>query len=149
MRELVFALEFRGRGAAVPGSATLRRARTVASSQTFRTALIADEIRAGMEPLAGETAVLESRVERFPDGSFVEDGTITYGRAGRLTFDTVGRGHVGPSPQPDRVHGTVMWRVTGGEGRLAGAQGLITSNFTVTADGEVIDDHFTRLFLPD
>jgi len=149
MRELVFALEFHGRGDAVPGSSTLRRARTVASSQAFRTALIADEIHAGVEPIAGETAVLESRVERFPDGTFVEDGTITYGRAGRLAFVTVGRGHVGPSPQPGRVHGTVMWRVTGGEGRLAGAQGLITSNFTVAADGEVIDDQFTRLFLPD
>jgi hypothetical protein len=149
MRELVFALEFRGRGEAVSGSATERRARTTAPSQAFRTALAADGISATMEPLAGEAAVLESRVERYPDGSFVEDGTITYGRAGRLTFDTVGRGHVGPSPQPGRVHGTVMWRVTGGEGRLAGAQGLITSNFTVTADGEVIDDHFTRLFLPD
>ena len=87
-------------------------------------------------------------MERYPDGSFVEDGTITYGRAGRLTFDTVGRGHVGPSPQPGRVHGTVMWRVTGGE---AGSPGPRASsvNFTVTADGEVIDDHFTRLFLPD
>ena len=148
MRELVFALEFRGHGEAVPGSAALRRARTVAPSQTFRTALVADAIHAGVEAIAGETAVLESRVERFPDGSFVEDGTITYGRGGRLAFVTVGRGHVGPSPQPGRVHGTVMWRVTGGEGRLAGAQGLITSNFTVTAAGEVIDDHFTRVVLP-
>jgi hypothetical protein len=42
-----------------------------------------------------------------------------------------------------------MWRVTGGSGRFAGAKGLITSNFTVTADGEVTDDHFTRLYLPD
>jgi hypothetical protein len=149
MRELTFALEFHGRGEGVAGSANMRRARTTAPSQAFRTALGADGIHAGVETIAGETAVLESRVERFPDGSFVEDGTITYGRAGRLTFDTVGRGHVGPSPQPGRVHGTVMWRVTGGEGRLAGAQGLITSNFTVTADGEVVDDHFTRLFLPD
>ncbi len=149
MREMVFALEFHGRGEAVSGSANMRRARTTAPSQAFRTALAADGIHARVEPIAVETAVLESRVERFPDGSFVEDGTITYGRAGRLTFDTVGRGHVGPSPQPGFVHGTVMWRVTGSEGWLAGAQGLITSNFTVTADGEVIDNHFTRLFLPD
>ena len=149
MRELVFALEFRGRGEAVPGSSSRRQARTTAPSQVFRTALAADGIHTGVEPIAGESAVLESRVERFPDGTFVEDGTITYGRGGRLAFVTVGRGHVGPSPQPGRVHGTVMWRVTGGEGRLAGAQGLITSNFTVTADGEVIDNHFTRLFLPD
>jgi hypothetical protein len=38
--------------------------------------------------------------------------------------------------------------VTGGEGALAGAQGLITSNFTVGPQGEVVDNHFARLFVP-
>jgi hypothetical protein len=41
-----------------------------------------------------------------------------------------------------------MWRITGGAGRFAGAQGLITSNFTVGPDGLVTDDHFVRLYLP-
>ena len=149
MRELVFALEFRGRGDAVPGSSTMRQARTSAPSQVFRTALAADGIHTGMEPIAGETAVLESRVARFPDGTFVEDGTITYGRAGSISFDTVGRGHVGPAAGGIGSHGVVMWRITGGDGRFAGAQGLITSNFTVTPDGLVTDDHFTRLYLPE
>ncbi len=148
MRELVFALEFRGRGGPVPGSTTKRRARTTAPSQTWRTILGPGEVRAAVEPVAGESAVLESRVERFPDGTFVEDGTITYGTAGSVSFDTVGRGHVGPAPVAGWSHGVVMWRITGGEGRLAGAQGLITSNFTVSPDGEVTDDHFTRLYLP-
>jgi hypothetical protein len=35
-----------------------------------------------------------------------------------------------------------------GEGHLAGAQGLITSNFTVGPQGEVVDDEFARLFVP-
>ncbi len=148
MRELVFALEFRGRGGPVPGSTTKRRARTTAPSQTWRTILGPGEVRAAVEPVAGESAVLESRVERFPDGTFVEDGTITYGTAGSVSFDTVGRGHVGPAPVAGWSHGVVMWRITGGEGQLAGAQGLITSNFTVSPDGEVTDDHFTRLYLP-
>jgi hypothetical protein len=105
-------------------------------------------VRAAVEPVVGEEAVLESRVERAPDGSFVEDGTITYGGAGSVTFDTVGRGHVGPAPDGRGSHGVVMWRITGGSGRFAGAQGLITSNFTVTPDGEVTDDHIARLYLP-
>ena len=88
-------------------------------------------------------------MERFPDGTFVEDGTITYGRAGSISFDTVGRGHVGPAAGGVGSHGVVMWRVTGGDGRFAGAQGLITSNFTVGPDGLVTDDHFTRLYLPE
>jgi len=60
----------------------------------------------------------------------------------------VGRGHVGPAAGGHGSHGVVMWRITGGAGRFAGAQGLITSNFTVTPDGQVTDDHFTRLYLP-
>lgn len=149
MRELVFALEFRGRGGPVPGSTTKREARTTAPSQVWRAIVGADGVSAVVEPVGGESAVLESRVERAPDGTFVEDGTITYGRAGSVTFDTVGRGHVGPAPDGRGSHGVVMWRITGGAGRFAGAQGLITSNFTVTPDGQVIDDHVTRLYLPD
>lgn len=148
MRELVFALEFTGRGGPQPGSATRRQARTTAPSQMLRAVLGPEGVRAAVEAIAGEVAVLESRVERFPDGSFVEDGTITYGGAGSVTFDTVGRGHVGPAPDGRGSHGVVMWRITGGDGRFAGAQGLITSNFTVTPDGAVTDDHFTRLYLP-
>jgi len=149
MRELVFALEFRGRGGLEAGSTTRRRARTTAPSQALRTLMGEHGVDASIEAVAGESAVLESRVERASDGSFVEDGTITYGRAGSITFDTVGRGHVGPAPGGTGSHGVVMWRITGGAGRFAGAQGLITSNFTVSPDGLVIDDHFTRLYLPE
>ncbi len=149
MRELVFALEFRGRGGPVPGSATKRQARTIAPSQALRTLVASDGVRAAVEPLPGESAVLESRVERFPDGTFVEDGTISYGTAGAVSFVTVGRGHVGPAPAAGWSHGVVMWRITRGDGRFAGAQGLITSNFTVSPDGQVTDDHFTRLYLPE
>ena len=92
--------------------------------------------------------MLESRVERFADGSFVEDGTIRYGPAGTVSFVTVGRGTVGPSPMPGWVHGAVIWSVTGGDGQFAGATGLITSNFIASADGEVVDNHFTRIYLP-
>ena len=148
MREVVFALEFRGRGGPDPGSPTRRRARTTAPRPVLRAALGPDGVSAAVEPIAGESAVLESRVERFPDGTFVEDGTITYGAAGSVTFDTVGRGHVGPAPVTGVSHGVVMWRITGGAGRFAGAQGLITSNFTVGPDGLVTDDHFARLYLP-
>ena len=148
-REIVFALEFKGRGGPVADSPSRRQARTTAPSQALRTVLGEAGVTASVEALPGESAVLESRVERFPDGTFVEDGTITYGRAGSISFDTVGRGHVGPAAGSVGSHGVVMWRVTGGDGRFAGAQGLITSNFTVGPDGLVTDDQFTRLYLPE
>jgi hypothetical protein len=114
----------------------------------LKTVLGADAIEAGTEPVAGDTAVLDSTVERFPDGTFVEAGTISYGRVGTVSFATVGRGTVGPSPVEGWVHGVVMWIITGGEGHLAGARGLITSNFIASAGGEVVDHQIARLYVP-
>jgi hypothetical protein len=149
MRELVFALEFRGTAGPVPGAPGHRQGRTSAPSQSFSTVFRDGGVQARVEAVPGETALLESRVERFADGTFVEEGRITYGAAGSVTFVTVGRGTVGPSPVAGRVHGAVMWTVTGGDGALAGARGLITSNFTVGAGGDVVDDQFARLFVPE
>lgn len=148
MREVAFALEFRGRAGPVAGAEHLRQARTTASSQTLATVLGADGVHARVEPAAGDTALLESRVERFPDGTFVESGTIRYGAAGSVVFETVGRGWVSSAPDGSGVVGGVVWRVTEASGRLAGARGLITSNFTVTPSGDVTDDQFARLYLP-
>jgi hypothetical protein len=148
VRELVFALEFRGRGMPVPGSETKRKARSTAPSQTLSTVLGPDGVRAAVATAAGESAVLESRVERFGDGTFVENGRITYGAAGAVTFETIGRGWVAPAPRPGWTVGGVLWTITAGDGVFAGARGLITSNFTVNADGEAIDNHFARLYLP-
>jgi len=149
VRELVFALEFRGRAGPVPGSPSERRARTTAPSQSLRAVVSAEGVETAVEPLAGDEAVLDSRVERFPDGSFVEDGTIAYGRAGRITFVTIGRGVVGPSPIAGWMRGAVIWDITGGDGRFAGARGIITSSFAVSPNGDVIDHHVARIYIPE
>jgi hypothetical protein len=148
MRELVFALEFRGKGRDVPGVKGAREARTTSSSQTLTTLLGGNSIRARVDAIPGETAVLEARVQRDDDGTFVEEGTIAYGPAATVTFETVGRGWLESGPTPGSVVGGVLWRVTGGEGSFAGARGLIASNFTVSAEGDVVDDQFARLFVP-
>jgi hypothetical protein len=149
MRELIFALQFRGRGEDVPGEPGRRRARSAAPSQMLSTLLGPDGIRTRVDLGPGDAAVLEARVERFGDGTFVEDGTIMYGAAGAITFATDGRGRVMPASQPGAVHGAVIWTITGGAGAFAGASGFITSNFAVSATGEVVDYHVTRLQLPD
>jgi hypothetical protein len=148
MKELVFALEFKGGAAPVPGSDKKLQAKTSASSQILRSVLKADGILASVESAGGGSASFESEVEIVGEGVFVEFGSIRYGDAGKVSFKTVGRGTLGPSPIAGTQRGAVMWEVTGGEGRLAGAQGLITSNFTVGAQGEVVDDQFARLFIP-
>ena len=149
MRELVFALEFRGRAWTVPGSDSKRQARSIAPSQTLSTILGPDGVHARVDAANGASAVLESRVERFGDGTFVEDGRITYGTGAAVSFETIGRGWIRPAPLPGWVVRGVLWTVTAGDGAFASARGLMTSNFTVSADGEVIDNHFVRLYLPD
>jgi hypothetical protein len=148
VKELAFALTFTGHAAPVVGSDRLRQARTEAGSQASWTVLGAEGVESRIDRVGGDDAVLESRVERFSDGSFVEDGTIRYGNAGRISFSTVGRGTVGPSPVAGTQHGAVIWAITGGDGRFAAARGLITSNFTVHADGRVVDHHWVQLYLP-
>ena len=147
-RELIFTLEFRGRGENLPGSSSKRRARTSAPSQTLSTLMGPEGVFGAVEPVGGERATLEARVERFGDGTFAEEGEIIYGSAGKVTFITQGRGWVAPAPTPGAVYGAVVWTVTGGEGRFAGARGLITSNFAVSASGDVVDHHVARLLLP-
>ena len=148
MRELVFALEFRGRGVPVPGSDGKREARSVAPSQTLSTVLASDGVRSRIDTGIGDTAVLEARVQRFADGSFVEEGTIAYGMAGAISFETIGRGWVAPAPETGAMAGGVLWKIIGGSGVFTDAQGLITSNFTVSAGGDVVDNHFARIYLP-
>jgi len=147
-REVVFALEFRGRGENLPGSTMRRRARTSAPSQALSTLIGPEGVFASVERVEGEQATLEARVERFGDGTFVEEGEIVYGTAGKVTFTTQGRGWVTPGPGAGAVHGAVVWTITGGDGRFAGARGLITSNFAVNARGEVVDHHVARVLLP-
>jgi hypothetical protein len=148
MTALVFLLTFRGRGAPVPGVPGRRKSVTHATSQLARTLLTPRGIEATEEPAGGETATLEAEVEMTGEGTFVESGRIRYGSAGTVCFRTMGQGVRGPSPVPGLVHGAVLWEVTAGEGGLAGVRGLITSNFTVDAAGEVVDRHVAHLFLP-
>ena len=148
MRALAFALRFRGRGTAVPGAPGRRCGLTTAPSQVLRTVLGPAGIETAADPVAGGSATLEADVQMTGERTFVESGRIRYGAAGAVTFRTVGEGLRGPSPIAGLVHGVVLWEVTGGEGAFAGATGLITSNFTVDAAGEVIDDQMARLYLP-
>ena len=78
----------------------------------------------------------------------VRSMTTTYGPLGAVSFETVGRGVVGEGARPGWRSGAVVWTITGGTGRLAGARGLITSNFAVNDEGDVVDHHVTRLQLP-
>jgi hypothetical protein len=129
MRDLVFAMELRGRAASVEGKASTLQAQT-----------------SGRGP-AGETVNFQSEVVLRGD-SFDETGSIEYLGRGTVKFETVGVGHLAPSPLPETQWGAVIWRITEGAGEFRGAAGYITSNFTVSAHGEVVDNHYVRMVLP-
>ena len=148
MKSLVFALQFRGSAGPVEGQAGQLQAKTSASSQTLRTILSETGVEAAVDAAGGGSASFESLVQVVGEGTFQEPGTITHGTAGTVTFKTVGRGVLGDSGMPGLQRGAVIWEVTGGQGQFAGATGLITSNFSVGAQGEVIDNQFAQLFLP-
>lgn len=146
--ELVFALEFRGKAAPVPGVEGAREAHTTASTAGLTMYIGGDWLRTRLGASTGEAATLRARVRRFEDGTFVEEGRIAYGDVGTIVFDTIGRGWVGRRPGASAMFGAVVWRITHGEGSFAGAQGLITSNFSVTDDGFVVDHHVAHISLP-
>lgn len=148
MKELVFALQFRGKAQPVEGVEGKLAAKTTAAGQVLRTALTAKGVQAKAESRPGPRATFESEVQMMVAGTFTESGRIRYGKAAAVTFRTVGHGVLWASGVDGLQRGAVIWEVTEGRGQFAGATGLITSNFTVGSKGEVVDNHYVRLFLP-
>ena len=126
---MVFATEMRGNLAPVEGKE---------GAYTFRAN--------GTGP-NGEAVNTQSDVVMEPDG-FKETGTIEYTGLGKVSFETIGLGTLSPSPVADLSCGAVVWRIAGGEGEFQGASGHITSNFTVSAGVEAVDNNYSRIFLP-
>src|SRR2546429_9744080 len=111
MRELVFALEFRGKAAPVAGTDGAREAETMASGMTLATFLGGDWLRARLRPIGGgEIASLQAAVQRFDDGTFVEAGAVDYGGAGGLGVPTARRGGGGAGAAPRAHGGGGVWR---------------------------------------
>ena len=129
MRELVFAMELHGRVTPVEGREGTMSGQTV-----------------GRGPM-GETVRFTSQVVRRGETA-TETGRIEYLGRGAVEFDTVEALHSSPGPLPNTRWGAVIWRITAGEGGFAGASGYITSNFLVSAGGDVVDNHYVRMVLP-
>jgi hypothetical protein len=148
MPQVVYAMQFTGKGSAVEGAQNVIKAATTAPSCMITSEVGPQGLRGSVEPIAGGKASFESTVTFTGESTFQESGTISFGTdRHRLRFSTVGEGHVAPSAEQGLMHGCVIWRVDGGEGQFEGATGLITSNFTFTMAGDVVDNHFGVLFI--
>jgi hypothetical protein len=129
MAELVFAMELKGNAAPVEGKEGIFRAQAT-----------------GRGP-GGERVTFESEVVLEGEG-FNETGSIDYSGRGKVRFQTRGVGYMEPSPMSDLQWGSVIWNITGGEGEFQGASGYITSNFTFSANGELVDNQYVRIYTP-
>ena len=148
MRQIIYCMQFKGQAAPAGDSPTVLKASTTASSCNIRTAVGPEGVNGIIQPSEGDHAAFESEVTITGETTFQESGTITFGQSGhQLRFGTVGEGYLSSSPDTNLKHGSVIWRVEGGEGQFEGASGLITSNFTVSNAGEVVDNHFGVLFV--
>jgi hypothetical protein len=146
MKQVIYAMQFTGKAGPGP-SANVMKAATSSPSTTVTTVVGAEGVQGKIEPAAGGKAEFESEVTITGDTSFVEKGSIRFGDRNRLHFSSIEHGYLGDSPDPKLKSGAVMWRVDGGEGQFAGASGYITSNFTLSDTGEVIDNHFGVIFV--
>jgi len=149
MRQLSFVLQFHGSAAPVAASPQMLKAKTTATNQTFGTVIGVDSLQATVTSPGGGLAACESRVVFHEDGAFEETGTITYGGLGTVDFHTLGKGYLFPSGMAGLQRGGVLWEVTRGTGQFVGATGIITSNFSVASDGQVVDTHCAVLYLPE
>lgn len=99
---------------------------------------------------AGDLAFLETELHLKGTDEFEENGQITFGDANEhaLEFSTIGRGHMVLGIEPGLVTGSVNWRIAGGTGQFARAQGVISATFTISESGERSDLHCGMIFVP-
>lgn len=147
-QQILYTMQFKGQAVPVNDVGTVLKAVTTAPSCTITTVVGATGVKGSLQPAGGGQARFESQVTFTGETSFQEEGSITFGDSQhRLYFSTVGQGYIGSSADSQLKHGSVIWKVERGEGQLAGATGLITSNFFVSSTGEVTDNHFGVLFV--
>ena len=147
MKQILYSTQFKGTAAPEEGSSNVLKAATKAPSCNISTVVGPQGVTGSIEEAAGDEASFESVVTITGETSFQETGSVTFGEGGHgFTFDTVGEGYLGKSPEEGVLHGSVIWRIEKGQGQFEGAAGFITSNFTVGAQGEVTDNHFGVIY---
>jgi hypothetical protein len=147
MRCLTYAMRFTGQATPVSTDGTVLTVAATAPSATFMATVGPMGLAGGVHPADGGEAVFASEVTFTGATSFQEIGLIAFGNGHRLQFSTIGSGYLGTCADPARRHGTVMWQVAAGAGQFAGASGLVTSNFFVDANGEVMDHQLGVILL--
>lgn len=148
MKQIIYVMQFKGQAAPSAEANNVLQADTKASSCVIRSVADANGVSGTIEAIEGGESHFESQVTITGETTFLESGSIRFGSgAHKLYFSSVGQGHLDVCADPNLKHGSVIWKLERGEGQFAGASGLITSNFTVSNEGEVVDNHFGVIFV--
>ncbi len=140
MAQIIHSMQFTGRLGPVEGTDNQRNGKLAAYSSRIKSVAGPHGIHGSVEAIDGDESTFESLITLTGKGKFRERGRIAFGTNGNtLRFNSIDEGHIGPSAVPGVNQGAVIFRVEGGEGQFEGASGLITSNFTATTTGEVVD----------
>lgn len=147
MRQIAYAMQFKGKGAPKRGKKKELSAKSTSSTSSLANSLGARGPRLSIKDAARPKAAFKSNVQVLRNGQFTEDGTIDFGKAGKLRFSTIGKGWMGPSAEEGVMQGAIAWKVDSGSGPLRGATGIITSNFTFNDKGEITDNQWGVLYV--
>ena len=138
VKPIAFTLQFAGEAVELDEGRFWAETRAVVPNEADQAAGQPDGIRT-------DEALCRRDLELRVDGSLVQTGEISFGVDDAITFRA--QGALGASPDPCLRHGTAVFEVTGGRGRLAGARGYVTSNFLLSDTGELTDHHLGLLFV--
>lgn len=142
MKPITFSLQFRGQ---VAQSGEGLRKQASAPGCALVTSLTAEGPDGHFVWAPGdEEALLESTLAFRDERRFEEVGTIVFALDNSLRIR--GRGRLAPSADPDLRQGTVVWSIDGGDGHFDGATGLITSNFLLSATGDLTENQLAVVF---
>ena len=147
MKQISYVIQFRGTAGPKAGVEGVLSASTSGAASRISTTVDDGGVDAAIEAIAGNSVSFESDVFPNEDGSFTESGTIDFGGGNSFTFSTRGTGAMGPSADSNLTHGGICWQVDSGTGIFDGATGIITSNFTVSGGGDVVDNQWGVIFL--
>lgn len=142
MKPITFSLQFRGQVA--QSEAGLRK-QARAPGCALVTSLSADGPDGRFVWAPGDDeALLDSTLVFQDEDRFDEAGTIVFALGNGLRIR--GSGRLAPSADPDLRQGTVVWTIEGGDGSFEAATGLITSNFLLSATGDLTENQLAVVF---
>jgi hypothetical protein len=142
VKPITFSLQFRGQIAQL-GEGLRKQASAPGCALVTRLTAEGPDTHFEWAP-EDEEALLDSRLAFVDERRFDELGTIVFALGNSLRIR--GSGRLAPSADPDLRQGTVVWTIEGGEGHFEGATGLITSNFLLSATGDLTENQLGVVF---